>query len=115
MPATTSARHVALPLDFSAQAFIEVLRTDATELAFSPSFGVLGLGYPSAAVNGTSPFFDSLLQQVSPPCFCPCCACSSLCPGRAKPLARSGQARLDAKMFALFLDRQHGRSGGLKC
>ena len=63
----------------SRQAFVEVLRSESTELAFGPSFGVLGLGYPSAAVNGSMPLFDSLVQQ----------------------------ARL-APVFALFLDREHG-------
>ena len=70
----------------SRQAFVEVTSADATELAFSPSFGVLGLGYPSASIgsdgNGSTAVFDSLMRQAS----------------------------LDAPLFALLLDRRLGRS-----
>ena len=70
----------------SRQAFVEVTSADATELAFSPSFGVLGLGYPSASIgsdgNGSTAVFDSLMHQ----------------------------AGLDAPVFALLLDRRLGRS-----
>ena len=49
------------------QAFVEVLAVDADELAMSPAFGVLGLGYPpnGRAIANTTPVFDALADAAA--------------------------------------------------